>query len=65
MLVTEMRDFDAALDMLAPAFARMPAEALRWTKSDTDLDPIREHPRFKVMLEATEKRLALRQDKEP
>jgi adenylate cyclase len=59
MLVTEMRDFEAALDMLEPGFARIPADALRWTKSDPDLDPIRDHPRFKAMLEAAEKRLAL------
>jgi adenylate cyclase len=58
MLVAEMRDFDAALDMLEFGFARMPAEALRWTKSDPDLDPVRDHPRFRAMLEATEKRLA-------
>jgi len=57
MLVTEMQDFDAALDMLELGFARMPVEALRWTKSDRDLDPIRDHPRFKAMLEAAEKRL--------
>jgi adenylate cyclase len=57
MLVTEMHDFEAALEMLELGFARMPVEALRWTKSDRDLDPIRDHPRFKAMLEAAEKRL--------
>ena len=57
MLVTELRDFEAALDLLGPGFAQIPADALRWTKTDTDLDAIRDHPRFKAMVEAAEKRL--------
>jgi adenylate cyclase len=60
MLVTEMRDFEAALDMLEPRFTQIPVEALRWTKVDPDLDAIRDHPRFKAMIEAAEKRLGVR-----
>ena len=58
MLVTEMRDFEAALDMLEPTFPKIRPEALRWTKSDPDLDAIRDHPRFKAMVTAAEARLA-------
>ena len=58
MLVTDMSDFEAALDMLEPGFARIRPEALRWTKSDPDLDAVRDHPRFKAMVAAAEQRLA-------
>jgi adenylate cyclase len=58
MLVTDMRDFEAALNMLEPGFARIRPEALRWTKTDPDLDAIRDHPRFKAMVAAAEQRLA-------
>src|SRR5262249_33791021 len=58
MLVTEMHDFEAALDMLEPVFPKIRPEALRGTKSDTALDPIRDHPRLKAMLAAAETRLA-------
>jgi adenylate cyclase len=57
MLITNLGDVDAALDMLEPGFTRIPADALRWTKTDPDLDPIREHPRFKAMVAAAEARL--------
>ena len=58
MLIADLRDIDAALDMLEPGFARIPADALRWTKTDPDLDPIRDHPRFKAMVAAADARLA-------
>jgi adenylate cyclase len=56
-LITDLRDYDAALDMLGPRFETMPTEVLNWVKSDPDLDPIRDHPRFKAMLAAAEARL--------
>jgi adenylate cyclase len=57
-LITDLHDFDAALDLLAPRFESMGIEVLNWVKTDPDLDPIRDHPRFKAMLAATEARLA-------
>ena len=57
-LITDLHDFDAALDMLGPRFETMSIEVLNWVKSDPDLDAIRDHPRFKAMLEAAEARLA-------
>ena len=57
-LVTDLHDYDAALDMLGPRFETMGIEVLNWVKNDPDLDPIRDHPRFKAILEAAEARLA-------
>ncbi len=57
-LITDLHDFDAALGLLAPRFENMTIEVLNWVKTDPDLDPIRDHPRFKAMLAAAEARLA-------
>jgi adenylate cyclase len=57
-LITDLHDFDAALDMLAPRFETMGIEVLNWVKTDPDLDPIRDHSRFKTMRAAAEARLA-------
>jgi len=58
VLVAELHDVDAALDLLAPAFERMRSQVLNWVKSDPDLDSIRDNPRFKAMLASAEARLA-------
>jgi len=57
-LITDLHDFEAALDMLSPRFETMGIEVLNWVRTDPDLDPIRDHPRFKTMLAAAEARLA-------
>ena len=57
-LITDLHDFEAALDMLGPRFETMSIEVLNWVRKDPDLDPIRDHPRFKAMLAAAEARLA-------
>jgi len=57
-LIIDLHDFDAALDMLGPRFETMSIEVLNWVKTDPDLDPIRDHPRFKAMLAGVETRLA-------
>jgi adenylate cyclase len=51
-------DPDAALELLGPVFKTMAAGFLDHTRVDPDLDPLREHPRFKAMIEAAEMRLA-------
>ena len=56
-LVIELHEFDAALDLLEPAFEKLRIEAVNWAKTDPDLDPIRDHPRFKAMLAAADARL--------
>src|SRR5207253_2085392 len=57
-LIVDLYEFEAALDMLGPRFETMGIEVLNWVKSDPDLDPIRDDPRFKTMLAAAEARLA-------
>jgi adenylate cyclase len=57
-LITELHDFDAAIDMLELRFKTMSIEVLNWVKTDPDLDAIRDHPRFKAILAAAEARLA-------
>ena len=56
-LITDLHEVDAALDLLGPRFENMPIEVLNWVRTDPDLDPIRDHPRFKAMLAAAEARL--------
>jgi len=46
------------LQRLDPLFKAVGIDAVKWSKSDPDLDPIRDHPRFKAMLAAAETRLA-------
>jgi len=58
MLVLDLHEYDAALDLLEPLFARLRTEVMNWVKTDPDLDAVRDHPRFKAMLAAAEARLA-------
>jgi len=58
MLVLDVHDYEAALDLLESVFAWSRPEVMRWMKTDPDLDAIRDHPRFKAMLAAAEGRLA-------
>ena len=54
-----MGDFDGALDLLEPVLAQSGIEHVNWTKKDSDLDPIRDHPRYKAMIAAAEARLGV------
>jgi adenylate cyclase len=38
-LITDLHDFEAALDLLGPRFETMPIEVLNWVRTDPDLDP--------------------------
>jgi len=59
-LLLDLRDPDAALDMLQPYFDKLTSRThLRHLLADPDLNPIRDHPRFKEMLSAATKRLEL------
>ena len=49
---------DHGIDIMELFFSNVSSVGLRWTKLDPDLDPIRDHPRFKAMIAATESRLA-------
>jgi len=56
--VTQLKDFDSALEMLRPVFAAWNSGFLKHAKADPDLDAIRDDPRFQAMLAAAEARVA-------
>src|SRR5438270_9526660 len=58
-LANHLNDKEAALEMLGPALEKMGTGLINHSKIDPDLDPLREHPRFKAMLAAAERRLEL------
>jgi adenylate cyclase len=57
-LAAYLKDADAALDMLEPVLEKMAAGYLDHAKVDPDLDALRDHPRYKAMMDAVEARLA-------
>ena len=57
-LITDVKDFDTALQMLGPYLARVGGEGLSWLMSDTDLDAIRQDARYLEMVKQAEARLA-------
>jgi len=57
-LANHLNDKEAALEMLGPALEKMGTGLINHAKIDPDLDPLREHPRFKEMLAAAERRLS-------
>jgi len=58
ILIMDLNDVDAALDLLEPLYQEVSLSLLNWSKSDSDLDGIRDHPRHKAMVAAAEARLA-------
>ena len=58
-LSVHLGDVEGALDLLRPYFAKATApDVVAYARIDPDLDPIRDDPRFKVMLVEAEVRLA-------
>ena len=57
-LASNFHDAAAALDLLEPMMDHIGAPSLNWSKVDSDLDSLRELPRFKAMVARAEARLA-------
>jgi adenylate cyclase len=62
-LAAYLKDTDAALDMLEPVLGKIAPGLLHHAKADPDFDSLRDHPRFKAMMEAAEMRLAAEEKK--
>ena len=55
----ELKDTETALNLLGAVLEKDTLETVNWAKVDPDLDALRDHPRFKAMIEGAEKRLAM------
>ncbi|HEX7272363.1 MAG TPA: adenylate/guanylate cyclase domain-containing protein [Casimicrobiaceae bacterium] len=53
----KLGEVDEALKLLEPVFNVAQTQSMNWWKSDSDLDPIRDDPRFKAILARAEARL--------
>jgi adenylate cyclase len=51
-------DLETGLNVLESRIEEVNIQGLDWAKRDPDLDPVREHPRFKAMIAKAEARLA-------
>jgi adenylate cyclase len=60
VLIAVAHDHDAGLDMLAFVLERCLADVVNWVQGDADLDPVRDHPRYRAMFAAAQARLGLR-----
>jgi adenylate cyclase len=60
VLIEVAHDNDAGLSMLAFVLERCFADVVNWVENDADLDPVRDHPRFRAMLAAAQARLGVR-----
>ena len=57
-LARDRKGREAALELLAPVFAKISTGLLNHAKIDPDFDPLRDDPRFQAMIAAAEARLA-------
>ena len=62
MLATWVGDIEGALDMLEPMMPRQSRSLMLTMLADPDMDPLRDHPRFKRMVAAEMKRVGLTED---
>jgi adenylate cyclase len=57
-LSVHLQDADGALGLLGPYLAQVTRSELEWARTDPDMDPLREDPRFQAMMADAEARLA-------
>ena len=57
-MVLHLRDKEAALDLLEPIIPELSASAYKAVAADPDLDDLRNHPRFKRLMDEAVNRLA-------
>jgi hypothetical protein len=63
-LAAQVKDVDAALDLLDRFMKRAARGILNHVKIDPDLESLRGYPRFQAMLAAAEARLAAAEEKD-
>jgi adenylate cyclase len=56
-----MGERDRAVDFLERSLGLMSGQFVTWVKNDSDLDTLRDHPRYQDLIARTEERLAARQ----
>lgn len=56
--MVSLGEMDAAIELLEPVFRVAEEPNMIWLRSDTSLDPIRQDPRFKALVDQAEARLA-------
>jgi len=57
-LSRHLGDVDAAIELLATFNDRVPPAMVKYLRLDTDLDPLRDDPRFETLVAAAEQRIA-------
>lgn len=65
MLANWVGDLEGALDMLEPTVPRTSRSLIMTMLADPDMDPLREHPRFKRMVAKAMKRTGVTEDMIP
>jgi adenylate cyclase len=59
--LSRLREIDAALDLLATVIDKASKGWLIWLDNDTDLDPLRNHSRFRQIVSDAKARFALQE----
>ena len=57
-MALQFHDAEAALDLLEPIFPRLTVSAYKAVSADPDLDSLRDHPRFRRLMEQLAERLS-------